>query len=165
MFANLVSFNLNTCKLLGRGLAPAAAIKMSDSQYELLLSETKKRSLANGIKMRITILLEASQGKANGRIATELGIGKKRVRYWRRRWEVGYQEILAFEKGSSKEGVSDKALLEKILHCVKDAPRKGSPEKSALKERKRLLHLLVKNQKNMGLKFQNGVIICWLKRL
>lgn len=136
---------------MGRGLAPAAAISMSDRQYSLLLSESTKRSLANGIKVRIRILLEASQGKAIGHAAKELGIGKNMVKRWRKRWESHYKEISAFEQGSSQEGVSDKALLEKMFQYIKDAPRKGIPKKFSPEQEKNITALACQKPEEYGI--------------
>src|SRR5215213_915376 len=100
---------------MGRGKPPAAAISMSERQYRLLETESRKRTTLRQYGERIPILLRASQGESNGQIKRELGLSLNTVKTWRKRWRDAYATLLAFEQGPDNQGVSDAALLEQLL--------------------------------------------------
>ena len=58
-------------------------------------------------------------------IAKELGCGVQKVRRWRNRWYINYNELLEYEKGHDGTPVSDKELETKIKEILSDYHRPG----------------------------------------
>ena len=126
---------------MSRGKPPASAIKMTERQYQLLSKHQGKHSLSHHTKTRINILLLASQGQSNASVKRELGVDLNTVKKWRRRWEAEFDSIIAYESGASGEGVSDKALLERMLLVLKDQPRSGAPKEITLAQEQQIIAL------------------------
>jgi len=129
---------------MGRGKPAAPAIEMTERIYNILLSESQKRTISKHYFERISILLLASTfggGQSNGHIQRSLGVSYNTVKKWRNRWSHFYPAILAYELGSSGQVVSDSALLSKILSYLEDAPRSGAPKTITLAQTQQITAL------------------------
>jgi len=69
--------------------APAAAIDVSPEQRRTLERWVQASNTPQGVSLRAKIILSASTGMANKRIAHELGASRPTVIDWRRRFEEG----------------------------------------------------------------------------
>ncbi len=69
--------------------APAAAIDVSPEQRRTLERWVQASKTPQGVALRAKIILSASTGMANKRIAQELGTSRPTVIDWRRRFEEG----------------------------------------------------------------------------
>lgn len=56
-------------------------------------------------------------------------------------WTTFYPAILIFQQGSTGEGVSDSALIVKILSYLEDAPRPGIPKTFTLAQTQQIVAL------------------------
>lgn len=130
---------------------PAPAIPMTERQYNLLSQHEAKHSLSYHIKTRIRILLDASKGHTNALVTRELGVDLKTVKKWRRRWEAAFDSITDFELGESGEGVSDKALLKRMLLVLKDNSRSGAPKRITLAQEKQIIALACQKPEDHGI--------------
>jgi putative transposase len=136
---------------MNRGKPPAQAIPMTERQYRILSKHAGKHSLSYHIKTRIKILLLASKGQSNASVKRELGIDVNTVKKWRYRWETEFESIKAFELGESNEGVSDKALLQRMLLILKDIPRSGAPKRITLAQEQQIVALACEKPEDHGI--------------
>lgn len=130
---------------------PAPAIIMTTRQYGLLSQHEAKHSIAHHIKTRIKILLLAREGRTHASIKRELRVDVNTVKRWRRRWEAEFASIAAFELGESGQGVSDKALLKRMLLAVEDNPRSGAPKRITLAQEKQIVALACEKPESHGI--------------
>ena len=70
---------------------------------------------------RVSVILMAFAGGLNVTIAAELGLARKQVGLWRRRWQQSYDALVAIECRESQA-----ALRRTIEDVLSDAPRSGS---------------------------------------
>ena len=73
---------------MSRGKPAAPAIELSNRTYDLLVEESRKRTIKRHHLERINILLNArTQGgaKSNGRITRDLKLSYNTVKIWRNR--------------------------------------------------------------------------------
>lgn len=134
-----------------RGSPVAETIEMSARQHDLLEQERNKQTIARHYFIRINILLRASEGQGNKPIAREEGVSANTVRYWRSRWQDAFPELLEFEKGISNEGVSDGALLEKMLELLSDRLRSGCPAQIQMEQKEQIRALSCEAPKDYGI--------------
>ncbi len=130
---------------------PAAAIPMTERQNSLLSQHGGKHSLSHHTKTRIKILLKASKGQTNASVGRELGLDLKTVKKWRRRWEAEFESIQAYELGESGKGVTDKALLQRMLLVLKDMPRSGTPKRITLAQEQQIVALACEKPEDYGI--------------
>jgi putative transposase len=138
---------------MNRGKPPAPAIPMSERQYRLLETESRKRTTLRQYGQRIAILLRASKGQSNGQTKRELGLSLDTVKAWRKRWGDHHARLAAFEQGPHGEGVSDGELLKELLSVLRDAPRSGTPRTITLAQRQQIVALACRRPADFGLPF------------
>jgi transposase len=129
---------------MSRGKPAAPAIYMSDRIFNLLVDERGKRTIKGHHLERLDILIPASHqggGHSNGQIVRDLSISYNTVKTWRTRWTAIYPALLTYELGPTGEGVSDRALMVKILSYLEDAPRSGAPKKFTLSQTQQIVAL------------------------
>lgn len=141
---------------MGRGQAPAPAIPMSHRQYDLLLAESRKRTLQRQYCERIEILLRASNlwvggSENNAQIKRTMGISLNTVKLWRKRWTDFYAQLLVFEQGKDGTGVSDQILLQQMLTCLEDLPRSGHPKEITLAQEHQIVALACRKPSDFGI--------------
>ena len=124
---------------------------MTGRQYHLLRKHWAKHSLSHHLKQRLSILLLAREGMSHGGIKRKLGVDINTIKKWRRRWESAYESVLAYESGPNGEGVSDLALLKRLLEVVQDEPRSGAPRRITLAQKKQIIALACEKPEDHGI--------------
>lgn len=71
---------------------------------------------------RVSVILMAFTGSLNMNIAKEVGLARKQVGLWRRRWQESFDALVAIECREPHA-----ALRRMIEEVLSDAPRSGSP--------------------------------------
>src|SRR3982751_2135139 len=101
----------------------AAKVRVSERQWAVLQELSRSRTAAKGIVQRASILVLGAQGLRNEQIAAEVGLIRRQVGTWRRRWREAWDSLCAWECTEPHR------LREAILEVLSDAPRPGSPGK------------------------------------
>jgi putative transposase len=95
-------------------------LHLKEQEQEELQQIINRHSTPQQIAQRARIVVLASQGYSQARIARELNICRKSARLWRERWVSGREKNIA------------------VLNCLKDAERSGAP---ATFELEQIMHL------------------------
>jgi transposase len=122
----------------------AAKIKVSERQWELLQDLSRSRTVAKGIVQRASILVLAFQGLRNEQIAKEVGLIRRQVGLWRRRWRDAWDSLCAWECTEPHR------LREAILEVLSDAPRSGCPGKVTAEQVAQILAVACESPKLSG---------------
>jgi transposase len=99
----------------------AARVRVSEKQWVVLQELSRSRTVAKGIVQRALILVLGVQGLRNEQIALEVGLIRRQVGLWRRRWRDAWDSLCAWECTEPHR------LREAILDVLSDAPRPGAP--------------------------------------
>lgn len=134
-----------------RGQKPASALAITPRQLALLKGYHQRRNIPNHYKVRCGIILSASEGQANKKVARQLGISNNTVKQWRRRWQQHYDELSAYQNGMANETVSDKQLLDKMLEILSDIPRSGKPKQITLAQEQQIVALAREKPEDYGI--------------
>lgn len=101
--------------------SPAAALALRDGDRDELASWTRSTAIRAGLAMRARIVLLASDGVANARIAVEVGTTTTSVWKWRNRYaEAGLPGLLDASRSGRPKHVDD----ERIISATLQAPPK-----------------------------------------
>lgn len=102
----------------------AARIRLTDTMYNALEKLSNQPTIAFRILTRVSIILLAFKKMSNLEIAQIVGLDRRQVGLWRRRWRDSYKALLSieFQEGHAK-------LVRSIISVLSDAPRCGSPGK------------------------------------
>ena len=100
----------------------AAKIVCSEKQYNILQQISRSSTSPQRLMQRVAIILLAFTGSHNNTIAQEVGLSRKQVGRWRRRWQQSFEALVAIECVESQA-----ALRRAIEDVLSDAPRSGSP--------------------------------------
>ena len=96
-----------------------AALKLTEEQRRTLSSWVSARNTPQTIVFRVRIVLLAAEGKANNRIAQELGTSRPSVILWRRRFQEGGTATLSEDApGRGRKG--------RRLHQARPLARRAS---------------------------------------
>ena len=101
----------------------AAKVKVSERQSAVLWELSRSHTASKGIVQRAMILVLAVQGLQNEQIAAEVGLIRRQVGVWRRRWQKAWESLCLWECTETHR------LRGAILDVLSDAPRSGSPGK------------------------------------
>jgi transposase len=85
---------------------------------QIMRSRTARKQLLQ----RVRVIVLAFAGTLNVAIAEAVGLARKQVGLWRRRWQQSFDALVAIECRESHA-----ALLRAIEEVLSDAPRSGSP--------------------------------------
>ena len=100
----------------------AAKIKLSEKQLGILQELERSRTASQRLVQRASIILMAFDGSLNLDIACCVGLSRKQVGRWRRRWQESFDALVAIE---CRETTAElKRAMEEVLS---DAPRSGAP--------------------------------------
>ena len=105
---------------------------------------SRSRSVAKGIAQRALILVLGVQGLRNEQIAVEVGLIRRQVGLWRRRWRDAWDSLCVWECTEPHR------LREAILEVLSDAPRPGSPGKITAEQVAKLLAVACESPKLSG---------------
>jgi transposase len=101
----------------------AAKVTITERQQRVLEEFSRSRTEAQVISQRATIILRAFAGRSNEEISAEIGLERKQVGLWRRRWRDAWESLTRLEC------LEPRRLRESIRETLRDAPRSGSPGK------------------------------------
>jgi transposase-like protein len=102
----------------------AAKIRLTEKHHEVLQQISRSRTAAQRLVQRATVILLAFAGSLNETIAEELGLSRKQVGLWRRRWQQSYEALVAIECSETQA-----ELCRAVQDVLSDAPRSGSTGK------------------------------------
>lgn len=100
----------------------AAKIRLTERQQNILQQIIRSRTTPKQLLQRASVILQAFGGALNVSIADEVGLARKQVGLWRRRWQRSFDALVAIECRESQA-----ALRRAIEDVLSDAPRSGSP--------------------------------------
>jgi len=99
----------------------AAKILLTEKQQNILQTISRSRTAPRRLIQRVSVILMAFADLLNVTIADEIGLTRKQVGLWRRRWQQSFDALVAIECCESQ------AVLRRTVESVlSDAPRSGS---------------------------------------
>src|SRR4051812_3626217 len=102
----------------------AAKTTITERQQEILHAFSRSVTAASRLRQRATIILLAFEGLRNEEIAPRVGLTRRQVGRWRRRWADAWNRLVALECCESRADL--RRAIEAILS---DEPRPGAPGK------------------------------------
>ena len=99
----------------------AAKIQITEKQQRILQQLERSATAPKRLVQRVGVILRGFAGMLNGTIAQELGLARKQVGLWRRRWQQSFDALAAIECHEIPA-----ALRRAIEDVLSDAPRSGS---------------------------------------
>jgi transposase len=99
----------------------AAKITLTEEQESVLQQITRSTTAPRRLVQRAGVILLAFAGWLNRDIAAELGLARKQVGLWRRRWQQSFNALVAVE--CRENHAAFRRFIEDVLS---DAPRSGS---------------------------------------
>lgn len=101
----------------------AAKIVLTEKQQNVLQTITRSTTAPRRLIQRAgVVILKAFAGAFNVAITDEIGLTRKQVGLWRRRWQQSLDALVAIECHESQA-----ALRHAVEEVLGDAPRSGSP--------------------------------------
>lgn len=101
----------------------AAKVTITERQQVVLQELSRSRSESQMISQRAMIILLAFAGELNEVIAEKVGLERKQVGLWRRRWQRAWESLTLLECTEPRR------LREAVRETLRDAPRSGCPGK------------------------------------
>lgn len=102
----------------------AAKISITGRQQEILLILRNSVTSPSRLRQRAALILLAFEGRRNEQIASEVGLARRPVGRWRRRWAEAFDRLLHVECFETH------AELRRAIEAVlTDEPRSGAPGK------------------------------------
>lgn len=102
----------------------AARTQLTSQMHEILQHVAASRNIGIAIVARVKMILLAFQKYDNQTIGREVGVSRKTVGRWRRRWRDSFEALLHMQFTENRA-----AFERAIIECLSDAPRSGSPGK------------------------------------
>ena len=99
----------------------AAKVTITERQQAVLEEMSRSRTEALIISQRASIILLAFAGRRNEEISIEVGLERKQVGLWRRRWRDAWEALTLLEC------LEPHRLREAVRETLRDAPRSGAP--------------------------------------
>jgi transposase len=99
----------------------AAKVTITERQKVVLEELSRSRSESKVIAQRAAIVLHAFDGCLNEDISVTVGLERKQVGVWRRRWQEAWESLTCLECREPRR------LREAIRDTLRDAPRPGGP--------------------------------------
>jgi len=100
----------------------AAKVTITEKQQAVLNQIARSTTASQRLIQRTRVILLAFAGAINVVIADEVGLQRKQVGLWRRRWQQSFDALVAIECRESQA-----AFRRAIEEVLSDAPRSGSP--------------------------------------
>jgi transposase len=105
---------------------PKTALELADGEREQLERWARRRRTASGLATRSRIVLACAQGKANTRVAAEVGVSPATVGKWRARFVRDRLDGLVDEPRPGRpRTVGDEKVEEVIVKALETAPPDG----------------------------------------
>lgn len=102
----------------------AAKITITERQRDILLTLQNATTAPSHLRQRAAVVLLAFDGVRNENIAEEVGLGRRQVGRWRRRWAKAWNALIDLECRETKA-----QLRRAIEAIITDGPRPGAPGK------------------------------------
>ena len=101
-----------------------AKVTITERQHDLLETICNAPTASSQLRQRATIVLSAFRKRSNEEIATEVGLSRRQVSIWRRRWADAWDRLIRIECTQSHA-----AMRRAVEQVLRDEPRAGSPGK------------------------------------
>jgi transposase len=102
----------------------AARVTITERQQEVLRTIRNAPTAPSRLQQRAAIILSAFEKQGSPAIAEEVGLSRRQVSLWRRRWAGAWNRLILIECLESKA-----ALRRAIEQVLSDEPRPGPPGK------------------------------------
>jgi transposase len=102
----------------------AAKIRFTEKQHLILQQIIRSTTAPQRLVQRARLIVLAFEGGDNRAIGAAIGLRRKQVGLWRRRWKQSFDALVAIECRESHAAL--RRVIEEVLG---DAPRSGSPGK------------------------------------
>ncbi len=112
----------------------AAKIVITERQHEILRTLRDAVTAPSHLRRRAAVVLAAFDGARNEDIAREVGLGRRQVGRWRRRWATAWADLTERECRETKAD-----LRRAIAATLSDEPRPGAPGKFTPEQVTRIL--------------------------
>ncbi|MGI9473648.1 MAG: transposase [Rubripirellula sp.] len=99
----------------------AARILLTETMFVALRELSNRTTLASRIATRVNVILLGYEKLNNVDIGRAVGLGRKQVGLWRRRWRDSYEALLAIQLQEPRA-----VLIRSIIEVLTDAARAGS---------------------------------------
>lgn len=99
----------------------AAKLDVTEKQHKILQQIYRSTTAPSRLLQRVSVILMAFSGALNVTIAHDVGLGRKQVGLWRRRWQESFAALVAIECRETQA-----ELRRAIEDVLSDAPRSGS---------------------------------------
>jgi hypothetical protein len=99
----------------------AATIRLTEKQENILRQIMRSTTAPKRLVQRVSVILLAFAGAFNVAIANSVGLARKQVGLWRRRWQQSFDALVAIECRETRA-----ELRRAIEDVLSDAPRSGS---------------------------------------
>lgn len=100
----------------------AAKVRLTEKQKNILEEMVRSTTIPKRLFERASVILLAFAGALNTSIADEVGLARKQVGLWRRRWQQSFDALVSIECCEPRA-----TLRREIEDVLSDAPRSGSP--------------------------------------
>jgi transposase len=101
-----------------------AKVTITERQHDILETICNAPTASSQLRQRAAIVLLAFAKQGNVEIAAEVGLSRRQVSTWRRRWADAWDRLIVIECTQSHA-----ALRRAIEQVLRDEPRSGSPGK------------------------------------
>jgi len=122
----------------------AAKVVISERQQIVLTEFSKSRSESLFLRQRASIVLLAFSGQANDEIASAVGLHRRQVGVWRRRWRDTWKALTRLECSEPRR------LREAIRETLRDAPRGGCQGKFTAEQVTQILAVACEKPEQSG---------------
>ena len=102
-----------------------AKVTITERQHDILETIRNAPTASSQLRQRAAIVLLAFQKRGNEEIATEVGLSRRQVSTWRRRWADAWDRLIRIECTQTHA-----ALRRAIEQVLRDEPRPAPPASS-----------------------------------
>ena len=113
--------------------------------HTILTKLCNRKMLASSILLRARIILLAYQKRQNIQIAESVGVERRTIGRWRRRWQYSFDALLSIELNETRA-----ALERAVVDTLRDAHRSGSPGKFSAEQVVQLVSIACENPRDSG---------------
>ena len=123
----------------------AAWILLSEKQHEILQIIVKSTTASLRLIQRARIILLSYERLRNDEIATQVGLNRKQVGLWRRRWRQSFDALVSIECREPQA-----TLRRTIEDVLSDAPRAGAHGKFSAEQMTQIMAVACESPEQSG---------------
>jgi len=123
----------------------AARILLSEKQQEILQIIVKSPTASLRLIQRARIVLRSFERVRNDEIATQVGLSRKQVGLWRRRWKQSFDALVSIECREPHA-----VLRRSIEDVLSDAPRAGAHGKFTAEQMTQIMAIACESPEQSG---------------